>query len=280
MATIKHTYQQFLRNLSNKFEHREAISIARIVFEDAFKLFDYESNKNFNGTTTLQEIEARLLNNEPVQYILGQADFYGLKFKVTPAVLIPRPETEELVYWILENQGSTIPSILDIGTGSGCIPITLKKKMPNASISALDVSPKALKVATANANLNDVNISFILEDILDEKKWSALPSYDIIISNPPYIPHREKSLMPKQVLDYEPDLALFVDNAHPLIFYRKIAQFALKHLNQGGQLYYECNEFNAKEVANLLQSMGYQKVELAKDMEGKERMVKGVVSDK
>ncbi len=276
MATIKHTYQQFLRNLSNKFEHREAISIARIVFEDAFKLFDYESNKNFNGTTTLQEIEARLLNNEPVQYILGQADFYGLKFKVSPAVLVPRPETEELVYWILENQVKDNPTILDIGTGSGCIPITLKRKLPRADISAIDVSSTALDIAKANADLNKVAVSFILTDILEERLWSNLPSYDIIVSNPPYIPYREKPLMPKQVLDYEPELALFVENDHPLVFYKKIGLFALKHLNQGGQLYFECNEFNAEEVATLLEKMGFSKVELVKDMEGKERMVRAV----
>jgi len=274
LANIKNTYQQFLQNISAQFEIREAISIARIVFEDAFKLFNYESNEKFIGADTLQEIEARLLNNEPVQYILGQADFYGLKFKVSPAVLIPRPETEELVYWILENKTPENPTILDIGTGSGCIPITLKRKMPQAAISAIDVSPTALEMAKANADLNKTAISFILTDILEERLWSMLSSYDIIVSNPPYIPQEERKLMPKQVLDYEPDLALFVENEHPLIFYKKIGQFALQHLNKGGQLYYECNEFNAKKVAVLLQDLGFSKVELTKDMEGKERMIR------
>ncbi len=276
MASIKNTYQAFLQNLSPQFGEREAISIARIVFEDAFKLFDYQSSKEFTESDTLQEIEARLLNNEPVQYILGQADFYGLKFKVSPAVLIPRPETEELVYWILENQITKNPSILDIGTGSGCIPITLKKKIPKATISAIDVSPTALDIAKTNAVLNKLAVSFILSDILEERLWSSLDIYDIIVSNPPYIPHKEKVLMPKQVLDYEPDLALFVENDEPLIFYKKIGQFALKHLNQGGELYYECNEFNAKEVATLLRQIGFQKVELAKDLEGKERMIRAL----
>lgn len=276
MASIKNTYQAFLQNLSPQFGEREAISIARIVFEDAFKLFDYQSSKEFTESDTLQEIEARLLNNEPVQYILGQADFYGLKFKVSPAVLIPRPETEELVYWILENQITKNPSILDIGTGSGCIPITLKKKIPKATISAIDVSPTALDIAKTNAVLNKLAVSFILSDILEERLWSSLDTYDIIVSNPPYIPHKEKVLMPKQVLDYEPDLALFVENDEPLIFYKKIGQFALKHLNQGGELYYECNEFNAKEVATLLRQIGFQKVELAKDLEGKERMIRAL----
>lgn len=276
MVSIKNTYQQFLKNLSPQFEPREAISIARIVFEDAFRLFDYQSNKEFTELAILKEIEERLLKNEPVQYILGQADFYGLKFKVSPAVLIPRPETEELVYWILENEGIENPSILDIGTGSGCIPITLKRKIPQAVISAIDVSPTALEIAKVNAALNEVPIAFLLKDMLQEKQWSTLPSYDIIVSNPPYIPKKEKHLMPKQVLDYEPALALFVENDHPLIFYKKIGQFALKHLNKDGQLYYECNEFNAKAVAVLLQNMGFSKVELAKDMEGKERMIRAL----
>lgn len=276
LSTIKQTYQQFLRNLSNKFGNREAISVARIVFEDVFKLFDYQSEKDFTEKADLQEIEKRLLNNEPVQYILGQADFYGLKFNVSPAVLIPRPETEELVYWILKNPTIENPTILDIGTGSGCIPITLKRKMPNATLSAIDVSATALDIARANAVLNKVAVSFILTDILEERLWANLPSYDIIVSNPPYIPHKEKELMPKQVLDYEPDLALFVENEDPLIFYKKIGQFALEHLNKNGQLYYECNEFNAKKVVVLLQRMGFSEVELAKDMEGKERMIRGV----
>ncbi len=276
MASIKNTYQQFLKNISTQFEAREAISIARIVFEDAFKLFDYESSKAFIGTDILQEIEARLLKNEPVQYILGQADFYGLKLKVSPAVLIPRPETEELVYWILENKGIENPTILDIGTGSGCIPITLKKKMPQAKISAIDVSPTALDIARTNAALNKTKVSFILTDILEERLWSMLASFDIIVSNPPYIPQDERKLMPKQVLNYEPDLALFVENEQPLIFYIKIGQFALQHLNKGGQLYYECNEFNAKEVVELLEKMGFSKVELEKDLEGKERMIRAL----
>jgi len=276
LASIKNTYQQFLKNISTQFEAREAISVARIVFEDAFKLFDYESSKAFIGTDILQEIEARLLKNEPVQYILGQADFYGLKLKVSPAVLIPRPETEELVYWILENKGIENPTILDIGTGSGCIPITLKKKMPQAKISAIDVSPTALDIARTNAALNKTKVSFILTDILEERLWSMLASFDIIVSNPPYIPQDERKLMPKQVLNYEPDLALFVENEQPLIFYIKIGQFALQHLNKGGQLYYECNEFNAKEVVELLEKMGFSKVELEKDLEGKERMIRAL----
>jgi len=278
LATIKNIYQQFLRNLSNKFEEREAKSVARIVFEDAFKLFDYQSEKVFTEIEELQNIEERLLKNEPVQYILGQADFYGLKFKVTPAALIPRPETEELVYWILENRPNINPSILDIGTGSGCIPIKIKKKWPAAKVSAMDVSPTALAIAQENADLNKVDIAFILMDILQEDKWMNIPTYDIIVSNPPYIPYKEKALMPIQVLDFEPDLALFVDNTTPLLFYKKIAKFALTHLKNGGHLYYECNEFNAKEVATLLEKLNFQNVELAKDMEGKERMVRGSLS--
>lgn len=276
MLTIQQAYQQFIQQLAPVQGEREAKSIARIVFEDAFHLFDYQATQPFLQLEKLQAIQARLANNEPVQYILGQADFYGLKFKVTPDVLIPRPETEELVYWVLETVQTTTLKIVDIGTGSGCIPITLKKKLPKAEIVGLDVSEAALKIAQENAQLNQVEVTFQVVDILKEKNWSALPSFDIIISNPPYIPYHEIGLMPKQVTDFEPNLALFVENDDALIFYATIAQFAQRKLNKNGQLFFECNEFNAKEVVLILEKLGFSKVELAKDMEGKERMVKAV----
>jgi len=264
LLSIQQAYQQFIQKLAISQGEREAKSIARIIFEDVFRLFDYQATQPFLFLEKLQAIQARLATNEPVQYILGQADFYGLKFKVTPDVLIPRPETEELVYWILEsvNKSSAI-KIVDIGTGSGCIPITLKKKLPNAKISGLDISPAALKI------VQEV-------DILKENNWSKSPNYDVIISNPPYIPYREINLMPKQVTNFEPSLALFVENKEPLIFYRKIAQFALLRLNKDGQLFFECNEFNAKKVVLILEALGFSQVELQKDMEGKERMVRGI----
>lgn len=275
MPTIRQAHQQFIQQLTPFQGEREATSIARIVFEDAFRLFEYQSEQPFLAIDKLQAIQKRLVNNEPVQYILGQADFYGLKFKVTPDVLIPRPETEELVYWVLESIQKSNLKLVDIGTGSGCIPITLKKKLPNAEILGLDISQAALKIAQENAVLNQVNVSFQAVDILKAEKWQALPYFDVIISNPPYIPYEEIGLMPKQVTDFEPNLALFVDNKAPLIFYQKIAQFAQQKLTPNGQLFFECNEFNAKEVVLILEQLGFSKVELAKDMEGKERMVRG-----
>lgn len=275
MLTIQQAYQQFVQQLTFTKGKREATSIARIVFEDAFRLFDYQSTQPFLQEKKLQSIQVRLANHEPVQYILGQADFYGLKFMVNPAVLIPRPETEELVYWILESISKFDLTILDIGTGSGCIPVTLKKKLPKASITGLDISETALQVAQANAKLNQVEIDFQRINILVKNNWKDLPNFDIIISNPPYIPYKEIPLMPKQVINFEPKVALFVDNREPLIFYQKIAQIAWQKLNNNGQLFFECNEFNAKEVVLILDQIGFSNIELAKDMEGKDRMVRG-----
>lgn len=272
--TIETSFRQFTKALSTIYPEREATNIAKIVFEDAFKIYSFQSVKNFLFQKELKQIESRLLKNEPVQYVLGEADFYGLKFKVNPNVLIPRPETEELVYWVLGNKLQKEARILDIGTGSGCIPITLKKKLPFANISAIDVSQSALEIAKINALKNEVEINFSLVDILNKKDWTTLPQFDIIISNPPYIPHQEKVVMPKNVLDFEPTLALFVENDNPLLFYETIGLFAQKHLTENGLLFFECNEFNAPKVVNLLKKQGYQTVDLEKDMEGKERMIR------
>lgn len=278
MESIREFYTQLVENLQPIYGEGEAKSIARIVFEDAFRLFDFTSTRPFLFQKEFHEIQERLLQQEPVQYVLGQADFYGLKFKVTPDVLIPRPETEELVHWILEANNLITPTILDIGTGSGCIPITLKKKIPKAAVSAIDVSEKALAIAQENANLNEVVISFLQIDILQKKNWATLSQFDIIVSNPPYIPTKESHLMPTWVKDFEPSLALFVENDDPLLFYRTIGVFALTHLQKGGSLFFETNEFNAKEVCDLLKKLGYAKVEIEKDLFGKDRMVVGRLS--
>ena len=277
MSSIQEAYQTLSLQLTPIYGQREAQSIARIVFEDAFKLFDFTSIAPFLFEDSLHNIRQRLLQQEPIQYILGQADFYGLKFKVSPVVLIPRPETEELVYWILAQNTQTNPTILDIGTGSGCIPITLKKKIAAATLVAMDVSKEALAIAQENAELNQVAISFIQQDILDKSLWSNSPQYDIIVSNPPYIPTKEAALMPTWVKDFEPALALFVSNEDPLVFYRMIADFALTHLKTGGILYFETNEYNAQEVVTLLRMKGFQEVCVNKDMSGKERMLAAVL---
>lgn len=217
-----------------------------------------------------------LIIGKPIQHILGEAHFYGSVFKVNKNVLIPRPETEELVDWII-NENTTSANqnfrVLDIGTGSGCIPISLKKHLPHFEIYTLDVSPEAISVAKENASQMDVKINFIEDDILNFK--SDL-KFDVIVSNPPYIRHLEKEEMHNNVLAHEPHLALFVSNEDPLIFYKAIADFALTNLNPGGQLYFEINEYLGKETVKMLEDKELTDIKLRNDMQGKDRMIKAV----
>lgn len=257
--------------------------MARIVFEDAFGITNFERKDELSRSQAkrLEEIIRRLTDdNEPVQYILGQADFYGLKFHVTPSVLIPRPETEELVYWILEQarlEGyNKSLKVLDIGTGSGCIPVTLAQKNESLEVHATDISADALTIAKQNATLNKVNVQFFENDILEQEHWDDFEHYDYIISNPPYIPYEEEHLMPLNVKAYEPHQALFVPNESPLIFYETIARFAKVRLNEHGRIFFETNEFNAKEVAQMLEKNKFRNIELRQDLSGKDRMVTGV----
>ena len=281
MNVASKVWVNFTDILTPLYGEGEAQSIARIVFEDAFQIKNL-TNQPFSNTDfeKLLSIQKRLLNHEPVQYILGEADFYGLKFKVNENVLIPRPETEELVYWIIETaqQAGRSLSILDIGTGSGCIPITLKTELPTCRISACDVSKEALKIARENAILNDTEIDFFQVDILDKKQWIMLNDFDIIVSNPPYIPHAERALMPENVLKFEPDLALFVEEDEPLIFYKTITEFALQKGNKNGWLFFEMNEYNAEEVANLLTINHLKSVQIQKDLQNKDRMIRAIVN--
>lgn len=278
--SIVETFQKFVEKLNRIYDAGEARSIARIVFEDAFHIRDVASQRAFPAAQEahLQMIESRLLRHEPVQYILGVADFYGLKFNVNPHVLIPRQETEELVHWIIETikaSGRRDYLLLDIGTGSGCIPITLKKQLPELQTFAMDISLAALDVAETNAKKHDTDITFLQTDILDQNAWSNLGQFDIIVSNPPYIPHRERELMPAHVLTHEPELALFVANETPLLFYETIADFAKLHLKPGGWLFFECNEFNAQEVFELLKKQGFEQLILQKDLNQRDRMIRG-----
>jgi len=273
LASIKNTYQQFLKNISTQFEAREAISVARIVFEDAFKLFDYESSKAFIGTDILQEIEARLLKNEPVQYILGQADFYGLKLKVSPAVLIPRPETEELVHWIISDVKDKTLDVLDIGTGSGCILLSVLHKAINCNGTGLDVSSDALEVFDINKERLDVNAQTIQADILDETSSEIIEKYDIIVSNPPYILESEKHRMGHSVLDNEPHVSLFVEENDPLVFYERIMQLSLTHLNVNGHIYFETSDLYHYELKDLISKFPYTS-EFRKDLQDNWRMLK------
>ncbi len=274
--TIKAAFEQTKVALQLQMDDREALSILRILFEDAFGWTSDQPSRPFltNEQEKLDHIVARLQANEPIQYILGEADFYGLKFDVSPAVLIPRPETEELVYQILERgKGKTWKEGLDIGTGSGCIPITLKKNRPDWNLSGMDVSEEALAMARQNALKNHVAVTWIAQDVLNEETWSSLRSFDFIVSNPPYIPYGEKKVMPAQVLDYEPQLALFVENENPLVFYRKIHDLACLKLAPGGGLFFELNEFNAKAVEDLVDTRFFSSVNLLSDMQGKDRML-------
>lgn len=223
-------------------------------------------------------IVKRLRSKEPIQYILGKTEFYGLNFKVNSSVLIPRPETEELVEWILLDIKKIDPHVLDIGTGSGCIAIALAKNLQYASVEGWDISEKALEIATENSKLNDVSVQFSKVDVLKENSFQN--QYDIIVSNPPYIKESEKGIMEENVLSFEPHVALFVPNKEPLIFYDRIADIAKKQLKNGGMLYFEINQAKGDEVTQLLKTKGFVDVELKKDISGNERMVRGKIIDK
>ena len=217
---------------------------------------------------------ARLQAREPIQYILGCTEFYGLPFQVNKHTLIPRPETEELVDWILshfQNQDAVL-DILDIGTGSGCIAVALAKNLPRASISALDISHKAIALAKENAINNQVSVSFSDQDIHDTK--SLEKKYDVIVSNPPYVRQQEKKAMHTNVLAYEPSNALFVSNEDPLLFYRKIAQLAIVSLKANGWLYFEINEYLSLEMESLLDEIGFMNIEIKNDFRAVPRMIK------
>lgn len=225
---------------------------------------------NFNN------VLERLSKGEPIQYVLNQADFYGLKFKVNKHVLIPRQETEELVDLIIKKHQDRNLKILDIGTGSGVIPVTLKKHLPNANVQAIDVSSDALILAKENALKQEVEVLFLESDILNKDYWDKLEKYDIIISNPPYVLNSEKDLMHQNVLNFEPHLALFVEDENPLLFYKKITHLAKQKLKKGGSLYFEINEQFGQETKQLLIKNNFIKVQVVKDINGKDRIVYGI----
>lgn len=221
----------------------------------------------------IEQITRQLKNHEPIQYILGTTEFYGLPFCCSPGVLIPRPETEELVQWIIEQNTNSVPAILDMGTGTGCIAISLRKNIPQSKVWACDISSVCIKTAEQNAKLNNAEITVWAYDILNETAQIEFPEMDIIVSNPPYIRETEKSLMERNVLEFEPELALFVPDSNPLVFYEKIADFSRSHLKSGGFLYFEINEAFGNECCQMLRNKGFSEVLLKKDIHGKDRMI-------
>ena len=267
-------------DLRNRYDAREAATIARYVFEDAFgvkpgqygQAVDSAIIERYNALA-----HALVQEGQPWQYAVGKADFYGYKFRVNSHVLIPRPETEELVHWLLEQHDAAPRTVLDVGTGSGCIPITLAKKRPSWIVHAVDIDQHALEVARLNAYDLNAPVRFTGFDALAAARYAELPELDILVSNPPYILAAERAQMPAHVLDHEPALALFVDDSDALQFYKAIAAIGQARLRPGGWVYLECNEHHAGAVAALLRERGYGQVELRRDLQGKERLVRGVV---
>lgn len=220
------------------------------------------------------EIIGRLKLLEPIQYIFGETEFYNLRFLVNKHVLIPRPETEELVEWIINEEGNKNISLLDIGTGSGCISVSLAKNITNAKVFAWDISTPALEVANRNAKLNNVSISFSQADILQTK--ISEHTFDVIVSNPPYITEQEQSIMHSTVIEHEPSLALFVPNDNPLLFYKHISDFANNSLNNGGRIYFEINQYYAEETKQMLNERGFKDIQLKTDLAGNKRMIRAI----
>jgi release factor glutamine methyltransferase len=279
--TIKHYRDYFIHELTSLYDVGEAESFFYLILEAKHQLKRVDIALQPDIAFSETELESwssileQLKKEIPIQYILGVTHFYGLEFEVNSAVLIPRPETEELVDWIIQNsmlktQNSKL-KILDIGTGSGCIGIALAKNLPNAQVFALDVSEKALATAKKNAEKNQVQLTFIHQSILETVDLAQ--EFDIIVSNPPYVRELEKLEIKNNVLDNEPHLALFVDDNDALVFYRKIAQLAQKNLKLEGQLYFEINQYLGKETLNLLQEMGFKDTVLRKDIYGNDRMI-------
>ena len=280
--TIKHYRDQFIQELTPLYDAGEAESFFYLILEAKHQLKRIDIALQPELVLPVSELETwnsileQLKREIPIQYILGTTHFYGLEFKVNENVLIPRPETEELVDWIIKSQKSEVRNkkvkILDIGTGSGCIAISLAKNLSNAEVFALDVSEKALATAQKNAELNQVQVQFICQSILETEDLGQ--QFDVIVSNPPYVRNLEKQEIKKNVLDNEPHLALFVADDDALIFYRKIAQLAVKNLSQTGQLYFEINQYLGKEMLDLLQEMDFKNSELRQDIYGNDRMTR------
>jgi len=277
--TVNDYKKRFLNQLPAFYDETERLNLFYMAME--FVLNYSKADVVLNGNESvlmenqqkIEDVIKRLQDNEPIQYITQEANFFGYDFKVSPATLIPRPETEELVDWVLtemKKQPQKNWRVLDIGTGTGCIPITIKKEFPSAIVSAIDVSVDALQIAQENATNLQADVTFIQQDILHTEQ---LDNYDIIISNPPYVRNLEKAEINENVLQHEPHLALFVDDNDPLIFYRKITQLAHKSLNENGMLFFEINQYLGNEMQEMV-SEYFKNIELKKDFIQNDRMMK------
>jgi release factor glutamine methyltransferase len=274
MNKLVNIIPKFLSEINN-FSRREVASFAYLSIE---KILGYSksdciihSNQELTNDNIIsfKNIISDLKKNIPIQYILGEAHFYDLKFKVNSSTLIPRGETEELVQYILLHD---FISVLEIGTGSGCIAVSIAKNS-NSKITAIDNSLEALEIAKSNAILNSVKINFVLSDIFN---FSDTKKYDLIVSNPPYVLESEKKIMDKNVLDYEPHNALFVADNDPLVYYKEIAKIATNNLNKNGLLFFEINENYSKQIIELLSNLNFVDIELKKDINGRDRIIKSV----
>ena len=282
------TYNELWRQLTQVYDDYEAKAIARMVYEVRFGLMPSDlfigkdTQLSTDNQKLLAEITQRLLTGEPIQYVLGEAEFGGRTFHVEPGVLIPRPETYELCQWIMEErrgkkEEGRNTSILDIGTGSGCIACTLAAELADAEVTAWDISDDALRIATENAKRTNVHVSFEKVDVLNTSllnRERPATGLDIIVSNPPYICNKERATMERNVLEHEPELALFVPDDDPLLFYRTIARFAAKTLNPGGALYFEINPLYVSEMQQMLSKEGFSHTEIRNDQFGKQRFTK------
>ncbi len=283
--TLQLAYRQLLAQLYEIYDTREASNIADWVIEHVTgqrkieRIVYKDLPVSAQQQQSLQTISDQLLQHKPVQYVLGEAWFCNMKLYVNENVLIPRPETEELVEWVTEEAMQNAKCkmqnfILDIGTGSGCIAIALKNKIKVAEVYAADVSIEALEVAKQNAAQQNIEVSFLQLDFLDKSKWEQLPAFDIIVSNPPYVTKSEEQTMQPNVLKHEPHIALFVPDEDALKFYKAIATFAQTHLRTNGNIFVEINEALSQQVTDLFKQNGFKNVTLKKDLQGKDRMIK------
>lgn len=278
MLTIGSAFYRLRKGLLPVYDESEATALSHQAMEELTgsnrldRIMRKDEVLEPAAEARFREIEAALLDAKPIQYIIGHTRFLGRDFRVTPAVLIPRPETEELVEWIIqkENPGS----ILDVGTGSGCISISLALGLPETAVTAIDVSEEALKVAGQNAESLNANLQFEHCDFLDPLQREALSKFDLIVSNPPYIPLSEADTLHRNVRDHEPDTALFVPDGDPLLFYRRIAEFGKTHLNTGGSIYCELHQRYATDTAKMFNDLGYAHVEVRNDAFGNARMIR------